>query len=84
MGFVRDRGAVFGAVAGTFPALLAHDPLHGAPRHVVALAAQPDPQLACPERLDELAGLLVLALRGDDRDQLGIGQLPPGGRPSRT
>ncbi|GFG83460.1 hypothetical protein MALGJ_24460 [Mycolicibacter algericus] len=46
MAVVTDRGLVFGPIAGPLPALGAHDPLHRATGHIVALAAQPDPHLA--------------------------------------
>jgi hypothetical protein len=46
MAAVSDRGLVLGPVARTLPALFAHDPLHRAAGHLVALAAQPDPQFA--------------------------------------
>jgi|KBSMisStaDraftv2_1062788.scaffolds.fasta_scaffold733229_1 hypothetical protein len=54
VGVVGDRGLVPRPVASTLPALAAHDPLHGAAGHVVALATQSNPQLARPQGLHEL------------------------------
>src|SRR6476619_5691851 len=63
-------------VPRTLPTLLAHDPLHRTASDVVALAAWPDPQLARPEGLYELADLRVFPCCRDDLDQLGVTELP--------
>ena len=75
MAVVRDGRAVFAAVAGALPAVGPHQPFHGAPGHVVALAAQPDPHLARTQRCGELAGLRVLALGADQRRDLLVAPL---------
>ena len=59
------------------PALLRHQPFHGAPGHVVALCAQVQPHLAGTEPDPEL----VVPGRSDQREDLGITQSPLRGPP---
>jgi hypothetical protein len=66
----RDRGPGVLAPQRSRPALGGHQPLHSAPRHVVAVAAQMQPHLPGTEPDTEL----VLACRSNQLDDLGITQ----------
>jgi hypothetical protein len=62
------------------PPLPSENTVHPTGATTPMIMNEPDPHLARPQRLHELAGSLVLALGSDDCDQLGVAPLPARGR----
>ena len=76
VGVVGDGGLVLGSVPRSLPTIFAHDPFHRAACDIVTPAAEPDPQFARPQRLDEPPRLLVFPCRSDDLNQFDVADLP--------